>query len=99
MKLNRTDRDYIARVYEKYTLCGKLIAYEKANIIALIVENNACMIINDFFELKICAYLRNNYNFYNFILSDEMNRIYTEYLTTNLINKMAETIITNRSKK
>lgn len=98
MKLNNTDRDYIARVYEKYTLCGKLIAYEKANIIALIVENNADMVINDTFELEICNYLHKRCNFYNFILSDNMNWIYTQYLTNDMINKIAEVIIKNRSK-
>lgn len=99
MKLNNDERDYIARVYEKYTLCGKLIAYEKANIIALIVENNASMIINDTFELEICNYLHSKCNFYNFILSDEMNWIYSQYLSNDIINKIAKVIATNRREK
>ena len=99
MKLTNTDRDYIARVYEKYTLCGKLIAYEKANTIALLFENNLDIIINEYFELKISAYLREKYNYNKFIIADYLKYYHCEYLYNSLVSKLVKIIVNDKGEK
>lgn len=99
MKLNNEDRGYITRVYEKYTLCGKLIAYEKANTIALIIENELDIIINEFFELNISSYLRKNYNYHKFIIADDLKAKYCEYLYYRLASKFIKIIVNDKGEK